>query len=120
MNEPITITIPDIRADSWNQYWAGRHWSKRRADAERMALLVRAAVDACTLYTVPVAITVTATYKRSPVDCSNVCAKPIEDALIGLLLVDDDPQHVVSFTAVSRKGTQDSIEITLTPVGGDE
>lgn len=94
MNEPVTITIPDTRAPSWNDFWAGRHWSKRRAEAERMALLVRAAVDidACTVYTVPVAVTVTATYKSRPVDCENICVKPATDALIGLLLVDDDPR----------------------------
>lgn len=118
MNEPTTITIPETRAPSWNDHWAGRHWSKRRADAERMALLVRAAVDvdACTVYTVPVAVTVVATFKRSPVDCENICVKPATDALIGLLLVDDDPQHVRSFTAISQKGNADSITIHLEPI----
>lgn len=121
MNQPTTIHLPGLRAASWNQYWAGRHHAARSRDKRTSSALVRAALDpnACELYTVPVAITVLAEYKRNPVDCDNVCTKALIDGLRGWLIQNDDPRYVRSFTTISRRGDSDSVTIYIEPAEGE-
>ena len=99
----VTLTLDGERPVSWNTFYAGSHWSKRKAEAERVHALVRAALDPDTPpFTRPVHVTVTAYYKSRPADASNVAAKLYEDGLIGWLLVDDSPAHVAAVTTCSR------------------
>lgn len=81
-----------------NAYWSGKHWSKRKADATCWHQLTinelrRQGIRQRPLQN-PVVLTF---YHNDRLDISNHAAieKMIEDALHGILLVDDDRKHVV-------------------------
>ena len=100
----ITLTLIDEKPISWNKMYAGLHWSKRKAEADRVHLAVRAVLDpACDTFENPVEITVRAYFKnqREQLDASNIAAKIYEDGLIGWLIKDDTPEYVRSMTTVS-------------------
>lgn len=105
----FTIDYPNTKAGktAWNRqysmnaYYAGKHWAKRKADACFWHALV---VDALhktapniSLAEVPVALTFCF---NDSLDCSNHAAmvKMIEDALKGVVIVDDSPKYVKQIT----------------------
>ena len=96
----LTITIPDERPISWNAFYAGGHWSKRKAEKDRVWLVTRAAFppDVVNANGWPVqqrvTIEVTAYVKSSPMDADNVCTKLYVDALKGWIIPDDDGKWV--------------------------
>ena len=101
---PITLTLIDEKPISWNKMYAGLHWSKRWAEADRVHLAVRAALDPdCQIFENPVEITIRAYFKnkREQLDASNIAAKIYEDGLIGWLIKNDAPEYVRSMTTVS-------------------
>ncbi len=118
MNQPITLILDGERPISWNQYYSGKHWSKRKAEADRVHMLVRSAIDPdCQIFNCPVDLEIRAYFKSKPQDASNICAKVYEDGLIGWLLEDDSPEFVRSMTTVSlvdRK--QPRVEIEIKPI----
>lgn len=119
----VTLILDGEQPISWNKMYAGAHWSKRKGEADRVHLTVRAAFDPQLLldpewviFDKPVAITVTAYFKnkRVQLDASNVPAKLYEDGLIGWLIEDDNPKYVRSMTTVSlldRQNPRVEIEI---------
>lgn len=117
----MRIVIPDHRPVSLNKYYAGMHWSKRKAIADEAHMLVRAALPPdVEPYTEPVHITVTAYFKNRPLDASNVLAKVYEDGLIGRVLIDDSTQYVRSVRTVSLVDrAAPRVVIDVEPVGGD-
>lgn len=82
---------------SLNAYYAGKHWSVRKRDAEFWHLLVQEAIckqkKAIHMASVPVQITI---LFHDGLDCSNHAAivKMIEDALKGKIIQDDSPKYV--------------------------
>lgn len=112
-----TITIPDTRATSLNEIWRQGFWRKRQQLALSWRSIVRSAIDPETvrLYDVPVHVTITACYRSRPVDCDNLLAKPLVDAIKGWYIRDDDPRYVASVRLISRKSDSDHITITLDP-----
>src|SRR5690606_14203379 len=91
-----------------------RHWSQRKKMVDGIKARMRAAMDAePVMHIGPVHIRVTAFYKRSPVDCDNICAKPYIDALCGLAIVDDDTRNVVSVTLTSVKAKKDKVIVEI-------
>lgn len=113
----VILTLIDEKPMSWNKMYSGMHWADRLAEAERVHLAVRVAVDPNDQkFDKPVAITVRAYFKdkRSQLDASNITAKLYEDGLIGWLIEDDNPQHVQSMTTISlidRENPRVEIEI---------
>lgn len=115
----LSFTIPE-KPPSWNQFWAGGHWSKRKALKDKWRALTMVALNEYGLteigiLTRPVNLIVTASAVH-PLDTSNVCVKPIEDALIGVLLEDDCPKWVRSMHVTSckvRSKKHEGILITL-------
>lgn len=113
----ITLVIPGEKPVSWNKFYSGTHWSKRNAEANRVHLVVRAAIDPdWPMFETPVQITIRAYFKnrRLQLDASNIAAKLYEDGLIGWLIKDDGPQFVRSMTTVSlvdRNSPRVEIEI---------
>lgn len=100
----VLIVLEGERPLSWNKYWSGMHWSKRSAEKERVKMLVRAEIDPnCQMFDQPVEIRVKAFFKGRQQDCSNICVKPYEDALIGWLIKDDSPNYVQRVTTESHK-----------------
>jgi hypothetical protein len=88
---------------SLNAYYAGKHWSIRKKDADFWHMLVLEALHKCkqkqdvTMATEPVSITC---LFHDSLDCSNHAAmvKMIEDALKGIVIKDDSPKYVRSIT----------------------
>ena len=100
----MKIVLDGERPFSWNKYWSGMHWSKRSAEKDRVKLLVRSELEpSVQMFTDPVEIHVRAFFKGNVQDCSNVCIKPYEDALIGWLIEDDSPAHVTAVRVESHK-----------------
>lgn len=99
----VLLVIPGLRPPSWNDLYAGQHWSKRKEMADKIHLLVRAALDPdepC--FEGRVDIEVRAYFDKSPQDASNICSKLMEDGLLGHLIVDDSPRYVRSMRTVSE------------------
>lgn len=101
------IQYPNTKAgkSAWNKqfslnaYYAGKHWSQRKKDADFWHLLVFEAVHRLKrtqnveMATEPVQISC---YFNDSLDCSNHAAmvKMIEDALKGVVIQDDSPKYV--------------------------
>ena len=111
----MTFVITDERCPSWNSYYSGKHWAQRKAEVDRIHLLVRSLIDPITveMFRVPVHITITAHYKSKPVDPDNVCAKPYIDALKGWIIADDTLHYVKSVTTKSCLSNQNRVEIDV-------
>lgn len=118
----MRITIPGYKPRSWNQFYAGGHWTKRKAAADEAHMLVRAALPAdVELYAVPVDITVTAHFRGKAMDADNIAAKLLIDGLVGRVLVDDSPEYVRSVRTVSAVDkAAPRVVIDVVPVGGGE
>jgi hypothetical protein len=99
----MVITLEDEVPLTWNRLYSGKHWSVRKAEADRVHELVGYAIDlgARPKYNEPVHITVT--YYRSDgrtvKDPCNIPAKIYIDALVHAGILDDDTyEHVASVT----------------------
>lgn len=98
------ITLPGERPPSWNDSYAGQHWSKRKAEADRVHMAVRAAIDPDQVvpFAEPVNVTVTVFFASKCQDADNIPAKLYIDALKGWVIVDDDRRYVRSVTTVTE------------------
>lgn len=79
-----------------NAIYAGKHWSKRRKDAEYWHALTRQAIRKAGI-TKPFEKPVIITFRWDDrMDISNhaYMGKMIEDAMKGIIIEDDDPKHV--------------------------
>lgn len=101
---PVQITLPGERPPSWNDSYAGQHWTKRQVVVERVRMAVRAAIDPdqCQPFTEPVEIAVTVYFASKPQDADNIPAKLYIDALKGWIIADDDGRYVRSVTTVTE------------------
>lgn len=101
----MKIVIPDLLMPSWNQLYAGMHWTQRKQLVDLIHWQVRAAVGPdAEPFSAPVAITVTA-YRTPVLDADNVAAKLVVDGLKAAnVLVDDGPAWVSSVTTACRHG----------------
>lgn len=101
----LVIVLDGERPPSWNKYYAGVHYRERKRDADRMHLLMIAALNGRPARIVkPVEITVTAYFKGRQLDSDNIVAKGYVDGLVRAgLLVNDTPRYVDSVTTRSRK-----------------
>ena len=115
-----TLTLVGERPTSWNTFYAGQHWTQRRAEAERVHQLVRAAMTGDeVLFERPVTITVDVLFKSRPLDADNIMAKLYIDGLKGWLIKDDNSIYVRSVTTRSslcRNGA--AVIITVEEVQG--
>ena len=105
--ESFTIpypTTPEGRK-KWNKeygtnaYYAGKHWAKRREDAEYWHAMTRHYMRERKVRTRPFNRPVTITfYWNDRLDLSNhaVMAKMIEDAMKGVLIKDDSRKYIAS------------------------
>lgn len=105
MTESFIIPYPSSDAGKklWNKryglnaYWSGKHWSKRREDAEYWHCLVRAEMEKQKVRRRPFENPVVLTfYFNDRLDCSNHAAyvKMIEDAMKGRVLREDSRRWV--------------------------
>ena len=103
IEEKMIITLPGVRAISWNQFYAGKHWTMRKQIADTAHWQVRAALTGEEeIIRQPVRILITGYFFDHPVDSDNVCAKIYVDALKGRIIQDDNNCYVLSTTTESR------------------
>lgn len=113
----VTIIIPDEKPMSWNEFYSGKHWTFRKREVDRVHQLVRAYIDPnWPMFTKPVTIEFRAYFanKKVRLDWVNVSAKLYEDALIGWLIKDDNPDYVISgkiISMIDRKNPRIEIEL---------
>lgn len=90
-----------------NAYWSGKHWSRRKDDANYWHTLVKSELlrqgIKPAIATKPVILHFG---HNDRLDCSNHAAmeKMIEDALIGYLIEDDDRKHVIGKVSYFHNG----------------
>ncbi len=115
----LTITLPGERPTSWNKFYAGSHWTKRKAAKDQAALTVRQALPPQVINGEgwpapgPVRITVTAYMAGRLYDVDNVCTKLYVDALKGWVINDDGPAHVTAVTPVVRRADKGGPRVEL-------
>jgi hypothetical protein len=102
---------------TWNTFYAGSHWTKRKSEAERVRVIVLSGLDPdVEIYQVPVNLTVTVYFKSHPQDPDNICAKLYIDALKDRVIEDDTPRHITSVTTRSRVDRENPrVEIEIQP-----
>lgn len=99
----MKFTIPK-RLPSWNLMWAGmKHWDRTALKNEWKILTLAALPLDRVMFTEPVVIEATTYAARNPLDASNLCLKPLEDALIDHVLMDDSYRFVDEVRLKSRK-----------------
>lgn len=102
------------RRYSLNAYWAGKHWTQRKKDAEYWHSLVRAELHRQgikpRLAKHPVYITF---YHNDRLDIDNhaVIGKLVVDALKGVLLTEDDRKHFAGVRHLFWEGDAIRVEI---------
>ena len=115
----LVITLPGERPTSWNKFYAGSHWTKRKAAKDQAKLAVRRALPTEVINgdgwpaPGPVRITVIAHMAGRLYDVDNVCTKLYVDALKGWVIKDDSPAHVVAVTPVVRRADKGSARVEL-------
>ena len=102
----MDIWLAGERPISWNKFYSGMHWTKRKALADATHLVVVAAVrdqiPDVEEYKKPVNIRLVAAFKNRPLDADNICAKLYIDGLIHAgVLVDDSPTYVRTVATTS-------------------
>lgn len=91
------IILPGVRPPSWNEFYAGRHWSERAEKAKIAHAEVRQHFNPDVVpFENSVDIEIRVYFNKSPQDCSNIQGKLYEDALKGFYIVDDSPRYVRS------------------------
>ena len=91
----VKIIIPDERGPSWNDFYSGGHWSKRKDAKDRARQLVRAYLPPdVSPFTVPVDIFITVYFASRQQDSDNICDKLIIDGLRPWVIPDDDRRYV--------------------------
>lgn len=90
-----------------NAYYAGKHWTKRKVDAEELHELTAACMKKAGIKKSPLNNPVRITFWfNDGLDCSNhaVLIKAIEDAMKGWIIKDDRRKYVKSITASFHGG----------------
>ena len=116
----MKITIPNERPPTWNEMYAGVHWSERRETANAIHWKVLEAVADIEPVSHPVCVTVTVFFERRPYDCDNIPAKLYVDGLKKARVIrDDNPGCVRQVTTVSRiDKNYPRVEIEIVEVSG--
>jgi len=99
----MKIILNNERPMSWNKIYAGQHWSVRKEEADRVHLMIKAALGRLEyIINSPVKIVITAYFENRPLDPDNIASKFYIDGLKGLIK-DDRWCDVLSVTTISRK-----------------
>lgn len=125
MTESFIIPYPksDYGKKTWNRnygfnaYYSGKHWTKRREDAEMWHSLVRYEMKRQKIRTYPMKNPVIITfYWNDRLDLSNhaVMAKMIEDAMKGIVIKDDSRNYVKGIEHYFHD--EDYIRISITEI----
>lgn len=98
----MKIILEDEKPMSWNNFYAGKHWTFREDEARRVHTLVHLQTLQYKRFTKPVDIIITVYGDRKLLDCDNIPAKLYIDGLKSKVIIDDTPKWVDSVTTRSR------------------
>ena len=110
----IKILLPE--KVSTNTIYAGVHWSVRQKHTVLFQNYLWHLKGKINIKTYPVEISYRFTFKRNPLDTTNVSymAKLLEDALVVHRVIDgDNPSHVAATHVYSEKGPEDAVTIEI-------
>ena len=114
----MKIVIPGHRGPSWNDFYSGGHWTKRKEAKDIAQQLVRAYIDPnADMFPGRVDIFVTVYFKSREQDSDNICDKLFIDALKGRVIPEDDKRFVrwaATRSEVDKKNPR--VEIEVVPV----
>jgi len=123
MSEPQEVIIYKERPKSWNTFWAGTHWRKRKTERDRVYYAVRAAINPAyikmykTVIDIDIIVYFDTTGKKKQLDSANIVSKPYIDALIGWYIEDDSRKFVRRVSTQSEVDDDNPrIVIKLIPV----
>jgi Holliday junction resolvase RusA-like endonuclease len=114
--DELRLVLDGERPKSWNLLYAGTHWRVRKQEADRVHLLVLAALGGRPArLTRTVDIEIVAFFKGKPLDSDNICGKMYIDGLIYAgLLVNDTRAYVRRFSTQSEVDRdKPRVEITI-------
>ena len=123
----FVLVLENERPATVNKFYEGMHWSKRKAEADRVHARVQAACTewkarmrkALPRFEHGARVIVTAYFQKRPLDCSNIAGKLYEDGLVrDGVLPSDDWRHVREFVTRSRLDRErPRVEIIVEPMG---
>lgn len=100
---------------STNEIYGGKHWKKRKDDAEHFhSLLYEHKDEQIPDSDFPVHLTFVFTFKGRALDWSNCSymAKMLEDGMIHMgMIPNDSPKYVSGGTIITQRGDKDSVKI---------
>lgn len=102
--DELKIVLDGERPKSWNAWYAGSHWRIRKQEADRVHMLVIAALGGRpSRITKPVEVELIAYFKGRQLDCDNLPIKLYIDGMVRAgLLANDTPRYLVGTTTRSR------------------
>lgn len=104
---------------SWNKFYAGQHWAKRKAMSDEWKWRVKAALTKWRVPKEPIKVGVRIlflVYVKRAIDCDNIVLKTYIDGLREWgTLPDDTPKWVEQITIQVRTGyDEEKVDIELT------
>ena len=118
----MEIVIPDFKAPSLNKSYAGRHWSKRKAEADEIHDLVWVYIQKGNFKSIkefPVDTKITAYYKdKRRRDSNNISDKELIDGLVMAKLIPDDSTEYIRYSSTRAVigADENKVEITIDSV----
>jgi hypothetical protein len=112
----VVIQLQGERPMSWNTFYAGKHWSMRQEEADRVHALVACHCIGYTPFTRPVDIRFYVGFKSRPIDPDNVATKLYIDGMKGRVLTDDTHKQIRSVTIEACKSVVPFVTITVSEV----
>ena len=92
----MKIVLQGERPVSWNDFYAGTHWRKRKEEADRVHQLIKYSIPPSkrVAFFDKVNILITAYFKNRPYDSDNSAGKLYIDGLKNVIIIDDAPKYV--------------------------
>jgi hypothetical protein len=115
----MKLILEGERPMSWNTLYAGKFWSVRKEEAERVHLTVLGELEPDSLlYQNRVDIIITTYFDKRPYDSCNIPMKLYIDGLAGRLIIDDDIKYVRSSKSIVEIDRQrPRVEIDIIDTG---
>lgn len=109
----MRLEFPE-KLPSWNKFNSRKHWTIRERMNYKWGMLVLEALSGKNLTMFKERVDLFAVvYSTHPLDSSNICVKPIEDALKGRLIEDDSPEYVRAVILHGAKAKTEKEERTI-------
>ena len=112
----MEIVIDNYKCPSWNTFYAGVHWTKRKKKADEIHSLVFGIVHNIKkkVYKLPVKIEIDIHYKdRRRRDPDNACIKPFIDGLVQSGILKDDSSKEIEEISIRLRTEQKEDKITI-------